>query len=826
MDPKDLKNSDELRSIMPDNHKQLDAVATIPVKLEIEENSIKIETDKDVNLKKEKTKTSKKKKQPTKVKKIEEEPEMVKVENTVIEEEAKVEIIKAVPEPGSTKIEAKGDDESAKPVDDTKEQVVEDLNVGVSKEENVSEIPPSKSVNEEESTVAEVENTESEVDKPAEVELPQDNIELEVSKPEKEEVKSDPINEKVEEKREIEVPVSKDTPVEDTKAIAIEELKKEDSKEDGNSEIPPAKDKVEESPLKKTLDYSTLSQIELVDALRDLLEEKNNFNIKNQVESIKSNFYKLLNIKVLEQKEKFIQEGGLEEEFIVEKDPYEQDIKDLIKQFRQQRIDFGKRLEGEKDGNLREKYEIIEDIKNLINNEESINKTFNDFRDLQIRWRRIGLVPQLKMKDLWDTYHFHVENFYDYIKINKELRDLDLRKNLEIKITLCENAEELLAEPSIIRAFNTLQKYHEEWREVGPVPREQKEDIWERFKAATSLINKKHQEFFESRKSEQKRNLEAKTLLCEKAEELANKEIKGHKEWDERSKALVQLQKGWRTIGFAPKRENNRIYERFRNACDKFFESKREFYTKSKELQQNNLQLKIDLCVQAESLKDNDDWKKTTQDFINIQKSWKEIGPVPRKYSDIVWKRFRNACDLFFENKSHHFSSVDGEQVDNLKAKEKLIEQVTNFMSSGNIDSDLKTLKSYQREWTEIGHVPIKKKDEVQNKFRETIHKHYDNLNLDDSRKNILKFRNKVSNFSETSQGQNKMRFEREKFMSKLKQMESDLVLFENNIGFFSQSKNAESLIADVNKKIDQAKEKIEFLKNKIRIIDEYDGDE
>ncbi|NOR75129.1 MAG: DUF349 domain-containing protein [Draconibacterium sp.] len=620
----------------------------------------------------------------------------------------------------------------------------------------------------------------------------------------------------VEDKKEVETETA-------TEETVSNSTKKEEKTEEEKVVAPKHKKPIVKK--RETIDYTNFSQIELVNALRDVLENNESHNIKDEVEAIKSVFYKNLNENTENAKKIFIEEDGVEEDFVAAKDPYENDIKDLLRRYRQIRIDFNKKMEYEKDDNLKLKYEVIERIKGLINSEESINKTFNDFRYLQDEWRRIGLVPQSKMKNLWDTYHFHVENFYDYIKINRELRDLDLRKNLEIKIKLCENAEELLIEPSIIKAFNNLQKFHEQWREVGPVPREQKDNIWERFKASTSIINKKHQDFFESRKDEQKKNLNAKTALCEKVEEISISEISSYRDWDEKSKELVELQKVWRTIGFAPKKDNNKIYERFRTACDKFFDAKRDFYAKNKEIQQNNMQLKIDLCVQAEALKDNDDWKKTTQDFINIQKKWKEIGPIPRKHSDNVWKRFRAACDLFFDKKSEHFSGMDNEQDENLKKKEELIEQANNFKSVGNVDDNLKSLKDFQRQWTEVGHVPFKKKDEVQVKFREAINKLFDELNIDDEKRNLLKFRSKMSSYSESNRGQNKMRMERDKYMNKLKQLENDHVLLDNNIGFFAKSKNADALIADIKKKLELSKQKIEFLKNKIRVIDEMDNE-
>jgi len=601
----------------------------------------------------------------------------------------------------------------------------------------------------------------------------------------------------------------------------------------------PEKTVIEEKPAEETVnvvtavisetksgkkDYSACSQEELVDDLREILENIGETDIKEDVDIIRSVFYKNYKAKVDEQKNKFLEEGNNIEEFVAAYDPCEQDMKELLKKYRNIRIDFNKKLEVEKEENLKIKYQVVEEIKALINKEESINKTFQEFRELQRRWRETGPVPQNEMKNLWDTYNFHVENFYDYIKINQELRDLDLKKNLEAKIELCERTEELLLEPNVIKAFNILQKFHEEWREIGPVPVDHKDSIWERFKAATLKINKKYHEYFENRKDEQKSNLEAKITLCEKVEEILASEILTHKEWDDKSKELVELQKVWRTIGFALRKDNNKIYERFRKACDKFFDAKREFYSKNKELKQSNLQMKIDLCIEAEALKDGNDWKKNTQDFIAIQKRWKEIGPVPRKHSENLWKRFRAACDYFFDKKTNHFSSIGSEQDENLRLKKELIAEVENFKPSESVEENLKTIKSFQRRWIEIGHVPINMKDDIQNTFKKAISKLYDTLNIDEGKRNIMKFKSKITSFSETNRGQNKMRFEREKYITKLKQLENDLVLLDNNIGFFTKSKNSESLIKDVKRKIENTKEKIDLLKEKIRVIDEINN--
>lgn len=655
---------------------------------------------------------------------------------------------------------------------------------------------------------------------PGDVNTPVENVEIQA------ELQVEQVAETEESSGELVVEVEEPAVVEEKKTSLDEEFEFHQPEDEDHEDEEMDEETANAVIAQGKIDYSGYSEVELINALRELLGAPVEEDIKDEVDRIRISFFKKHKAKVDADKAAFLSEGGVEADFEPANAPYEDELKNLLAEYRQQRTDRMKHQEQEKEQNLEIKYQIIEDIKSLINRKESINKTFQDFRDLQQKWRDTGLVPQAKLKDLWETYHHHVENFYDYIKINKELRDLDLKKNMEAKLLLCEKAEELLVEPSVIKAFNILQKYHEQWREIGPVPREKKEELWERFKLVTGTINKNHQDFFEDRKEDQKKNLDAKTVLCEKAEEISEINLETHKDWDEKSKELIEIQKVWRTIGFAPKKENNRIYERFRTACDKFFDAKREFYTQNKEVQQNHLQLKLDLCVQAESLKDSQDWKKATDEFIRIQKRWKEIGPVPRKQSDIIWKRFRVACDYFFEQKSIHFSSVDHEQVDNLEKKNALIAEVKAYVLTKDEEADLEQMKDFQRRWTEIGHVPFKDKDRVQNDFRQAVNEHFDHLRIDDHKRNILKFKSKMSNFNESSKGQNKMRFERDKYMTRLKQLESDLTLLNNNIGFFANTKKAESLIDDVNRKIQATEEKIEMLKEKIRIIDAMDDED
>ncbi|GAF03904.1 DUF349 domain-containing protein [Saccharicrinis fermentans] len=545
--------------------------------------------------------------------------------------------------------------------------------------------------------------------------------------------------------------------------------------------------------------------------------------IRDEVEDIKSLFYKLYNEEVEELKSRFIASGEVEENFAPPQDPFEVEIKELLKDFRYRKAAFMHKLETEKEKNLKAKMEVIESIKNLINRQESLNETFNEFKALQQKFHEIGSIPQNKVRDVWDTYNLHIENFYNYVKINKELRDLDLKKNLVLKTELCEKAEALLDETAVVNSFKTLQKYHDRWREVGPVPKEKKDELWERFKAATTKINQKHQEYFEGLKDQLKENLKQKTDLCEKAEGIVKEEAHSPKEWEEKSKKLIELQQTWKTIGFAPKKDNNAIYERFRTACDKFFENKRVFFKSYKNEQQQHLVLKTQLCEKAEAMKDSTDWRKTTEEFIRIQKEWKQIGPVPRRQSDAVWHRFRTACDAFFDNKSKFFNKIDESQEENLKKKQALIEEIKGFHNLEDNEETFKMLQDYQRKFSEIGHVPFKEKDRVNQEFRSEINKHFDALNMDEYHKNVQKFRNRLENIKHSDHLDDKVSQERHKLLMKLKQLENDIIVWENNIGFFAKGKSSDSLIKDFQHKIENGKRNAKLLQEKIRMLDKLE---
>lgn len=611
------------------------------------------------------------------------------------------------------------------------------------------------------------------------------------------------------------------------KEVPVIEAKEEEPQKKEPAEEAAAKTETQPKPSPEDLlaaeevDYSTLPREKLLERFRNLLRNHPLHIVKGHLDAIREAF----NAQTAEEqaaiKKRFLDSGEIEENFSPPADPLFAAFGELLQEYRKARDDNRKRREEEKDNNLKAKYEVIEGIKDLVNRQESLNATFQEFRDLQQKWRETGPVPPKELHDLWENYHLHVENFYNYIKINKELRDLDLKKNLETKLELCEKAEKLLLEPTIVKAFKTLQKYHDQWRETGPVPHEKKEELWERFKEATAKINQKHQEHFENIKEQFERNLEAKRELCEKAEALVQKEYRNPREWEKASKHIIDLQQLWKTIGFAPKKENTEVYHRFRKACDLFFGKKREFFKQFKEAQNNNLQLKTELCLQAEALKDSEEWKTTTHEFIRIQRRWKEIGPVPRKHSDDIWKRFREACDHFFNKKTAFFSKKDETQENNLKMKEELIEELKQYKPVEGNEENFNNLQAFQNRWSQIGFVPFRDKDRVNNEFRELINSHFDEINMDETNKMLHKYRSKLESWKSEGQFNERITQERNKIIGKLREMENDISVWENNIGFFAKSKKSEALLRDFTHKIENGKSNIQLQNRKLDLIDE-----
>ena len=547
--------------------------------------------------------------------------------------------------------------------------------------------------------------------------------------------------------------------------------------------------------------------------LAERVSEEPSAELRTEVEALKVAFYKLHRADMDERRKAFFQENGTDAEYVLQTDEAEVRFKELYNIYRSKRDEATALSDKEKEENYKAKLAIIEELKQLVDSEEALNTTFAKFHELQSRWRSVGQVPQARVSDLYETYNLHIENFYDYVKINKELRDLDWKRNFEAKSALCEQAEALTETASIVDAFHKLQKLHEEWREIGPVAMEHKENLWERFKSASTIINRRHQEHFESIKAEQVRNFERKSALCEEIEKIIAEAPTSHKSWNKVSERVQAIQAEWRTIGFAPKKDNNKVYDRFRAACDKFFEVKHAFYTEAKDDMAKNLEVKTALCEQAEAIAEREDWTKATEELLALQAEWKKSGTVARKYADAIWKRFRAACDKFFERKSKHFSTVDNEYSANLAAKQALLEE----MAQATIKS-FDDIKDFQRRWSEIGFVPIRNKEELQKQYKAALDKLFAVVRSADREQQINKFKNRVSSMRES--GGKQLRSEREKLYNRVKQLEQEIQTLENNVGFFAKSKGAETMIAAVEEKIARAKREMADTIERVKLID------
>jgi hypothetical protein len=585
----------------------------------------------------------------------------------------------------------------------------------------------------------------------------------------------------------------------------------EESENDTSEEIQP-------------VDLHSLSKEQLVIRLKTLFETipVTSRNLRDEVFNIRNTFYEILSAENEALREAFFADGGEEKDFKPPVEPQELLLKEFFDKYNHSRNEMLREAEKQYELNYLAKLDVIEEIKSLIGKEESLQNTFRSFHDLQRRWKEIGQVTKAKAEGLYESYHHTVDMFYDYVKINKDLRDLDFKKNMEAKLKICERAESLDAMEDFALAFAELQELHKEWREIGPVAPEFKESLWERFKEATAAINKKHQQHFEDVKNQQKENLDKKIALCEKVEEIASVIFERPKMWNKKGDEIIEIQKQWRAIGFAPRKFNNKVYERFRAACDKFFENKRQFYVAYKKEQEDNLEKKRQLLERAQELVNSSDWKKATDEFVKIQKEWKEIGAVPRKHSDVIWEKFRGVCDDFFKRKKEFFKDIDSVHVENLKKKKQIIEQLNALEFGENNDENIKLLQDLREQWNAIGHVPFKEKDAVYNEFRNALNKHFDKLDMDSRDKELEKFRSRMEDFKDSGRNRDKMDDERNKLFIKLRALESEIAVLENNIGFLSGGKNkANALIRDYELKIENAKERLEILKRKIDLIDD-----
>lgn len=569
-------------------------------------------------------------------------------------------------------------------------------------------------------------------------------------------------------------------------------------------------------------DFGNMTEGELVEKAKDLMKSnpESYTSLRGKMDAIKYNFYKKLRAKNDELKQRFVDEGGLPEDFKPAENPLDTELKAILQNYKEKRAAEFQRAEAEKLNNLGEKKRILEDLKGLLENtEEDFGKKVPQFQKLQQEWKSVGAVPQSEVNALWSAYQLCVENFYDNLKINNELRDYDFRKNLEQKVALCEQAEALADEKDVIAAFRKLQVLHEEWREIGPVSRENRESIWNRFKEASTVINKHHHDFFDKLRSNELENLQKKSALCEKIEAIDLSAIHSFKEWQEQSANILAIQEEWKKIGFAPKKDNVAIYERFRATCDKFFKTKNEYFRSVKDQLSENLAKKIELCEKAEANMDSTDWKATSDLFVKLQQDWKKIGAVPKKQSDVVWKRFLAACDHFFAKKGEQFKSQRQEQDENLKQKKALVEKIKSLVIGEDHEASFNELKSLIAEWNAVGHVPFKDKDKVYNAYKAAIDEKFEKLNVDKSNRRMDVFKASVQDMAQ--KGEQKLIAERKKLVRQYEALCADITNYENNIGFFSaSSKSAESLIKDMANKIQKLKKERDMIVEKVKLLD------
>ena len=572
-----------------------------------------------------------------------------------------------------------------------------------------------------------------------------------------------------------------------------------------------------EKTTKKT-DYSSLDKHELVSALENLLEQPVD-TIRDDVNQIKLAFYAIRNAEIAKEKEEFLEKGNEETAFAAKEDEVETKFKELLNQIKEKRAEFNAEQEAARVANLESKRKIIAEIEAIVADPDNINKQYNRVQQLQQEFKAIGEVPAVNATDMWKSYQKATENFYDLLKMNKELRDYDFKKNLEAKQMLCTEAEELNKCEDVVLAFRKLQDLHNQWREIGPVAKELREELWARFKEASAVINKKYQSFFEQRKEKEKENESAKVALCEKIEAIDTSALKSYAKWDEATKTIIALQEEWKKLGFAARKVNADLFARFRKACDEFFARKAEFFKAMKEELAANLEKKTALCEKAEALKDSTDWKKTADELVALQKEWKTIGPVVKKHSDAVWKRFITACDYFFDQKNKQTSSVRQTEHANLKAKREIIASIKNLLgSNGDNAESAKKVRELMKQWQGTGHVPFKEKDKIYNEYREAINAAFDKFDIKEVRANLSNFESSISQLSD----QDKIYRERERLVRTYEQKCNELKTYENNLGFFNaQSKGGNSMLKEVERKIQKIKDDLALLEQKIKLVDE-----
>ena len=600
------------------------------------------------------------------------------------------------------------------------------------------------------------------------------------------------------------------------KPVELEEEKKTAEVSEPATTETPAEEIVSKKPVESVL---KLTKEEILAKLKEVVADVENV-AKPEIDGLKQSFYKLHNAEQDAARKLFIENGGAAENFVPQTDCVEEEFKNIMSVIKEKRSALTAELEKQKEMNLQVKLSIIEELKELVESPDDANKSYTEFKKLQQQWNEVKLVPQAKVNELWKNYQLYVEKFYDLLKLNNEFREYDFKKNLEIKTHLCEAAEKLADEADVVSAFHQLQKLHQEFRDTGPVAKELRDEIWARFKAASTTVNRRHQQHFEALKEVEQHNLDQKTVICEIIEAIDYKELTNFASWESKTQEVIALQNKWKTIGFAPQKMNVKIFERFRKACDEFFRKKGEFFKSLKEGMNENLEKKRALCEKAEALKDSTDWKATADELTKLQKEWKTIGPVAKKYSDAVWKRFISTCDYFFEQKNKATSSQRSVEQENLEKKKAIIEKLNAIDDQMNTEEATQLVRDLMKEWNGVGHVPFKEKDRIYKQYHSQVDKLFERFNISASNKKLSNFKSTISSIQEGSP--QALYREREKLVRAFDNMKNELQTYENNLGFLTtSSKKGNSLLTEINRKVEKLKADIELVKEKIKVVDE-----
>lgn len=600
------------------------------------------------------------------------------------------------------------------------------------------------------------------------------------------------------------------------KPVELEEEKKTAEVSEPATTETPAEEIVSKKPVESVL---KLTKEEILAKLKEVVADVENV-AKPEIDGLKQSFYKLHNAEQDAARKLFIENGGAAENFVPQTDCVEEEFKNIMSVIKEKRSALTAELEKQKEMNLQVKLSIIEELKELVESPDDANKSYTEFKKLQQQWNEVKLVPQAKVNELWKNYQLYVEKFYDLLKLNNEFREYDFKKNLEIKTHLCEAAEKLADEEDVVSAFHQLQKLHQEFRDTGPVAKELRDEIWARFKAASTTVNRRHQQHFEALKEVEQHNLDQKTVICEIIEAIDYKELTSFASWESKTQEVIALQNKWKTIGFAPQKMNVKIFERFRKACDELFRRKGEFFKSLKEGMNENLEKKRALCEKAEALKNSTDWKATADELTKLQKEWKTIGPVAKKYSDAVWKRFISACDYFFEQKNKATSSQRSVEQENLEKKKAIIEKLNVIDDQMDTEEATQLVRDLMKEWNGVGHVPFKEKDRIYKQYHSQVDKLFERFNISASNKKLSNFKSTISSIQEGSP--QALYREREKLVRAFDNMKNELQTYENNLGFLTtSSKKGNSLLTEINRKVEKLKADIELVKEKIKVVDE-----